>query len=63
MSVLTFYSKKPNSPKVFIKGIYDFFVTHGTREELLEITGLSEKSIIKYIMHNIPYYEKEKSYS
>ena len=58
-SVINYYSKKNSKLKVFIKGIDDNFIEHGTRSELLEITGLNEKGILSYINSSINNYEKE----
>ena len=58
-SVINYYSKKNSKLKVFIKGIDDSFIEHGTRSELLEITGLNEKGILSYINSSINNYEKE----
>ena len=58
-SVLNFYSKNNSKVKIFIKGIKDDFIEHGTRSELLEITGLDEEGILSYINNTIKYHEKE----
>ena len=44
-----YYSNKNNSAKIFVKGIEDNFVEHGTRSELLEIVGLDENGIKTFI--------------
>ena len=58
-SILNYYSKINSKLKVFIKGIEDNFIEHGTRSELLEITGLNEQGILSYINSSINNYEKE----
>ena len=58
-NILSYYSKKNSKLKVFIKGIEDNFIEHGTRSELLEITGLDEKGILSYIENTINSYEQE----
>ena len=58
-NILNYYSKKNSKLKVFTKGIEDNFIEHGTRSELLEITGLDEKGILSYIEKTINSYEQE----
>ena len=58
-TVLDYYSKNNSKLKIFIKGIEDNFIEHGTRSELLEITGLDEKGVLSYIENKINYHEKE----
>ena len=52
-AVLSYYSKKNSSPKVYIKGIDDSFVEHGSRKELLKITGLDRESILSFIIDRV----------
>jgi len=52
-SILNYYSRKETAPQIYIKGIEDSFIQHGTREELLEITGLDRNSIFNFIINKI----------
>jgi len=52
-SILNYYSRKETAPQIYIKGIEDSFIEHGTREELLEITGLDRNSIFNFIINKI----------
>jgi len=52
-SILNYYSRKETTPQIYIKGIEDSFIQHGTREELLEITGLDRNSIFNFIINKI----------
>ena len=52
-NILNYYSKNNSKLKVFTKGIEDHFVEHGTRDELLEITNLDEKGIVRFINNSI----------
>jgi len=52
-NILNYFSKNNSKLNIFIKGISDKFVEHGTRSELLEIAGLDENSILQFIEDNI----------
>ena len=58
-NILSYYSRKNSKLKIFIKGIEDNFIEHGTRAELLKIAGLDEDGILSYIENSINFYEKE----
>jgi len=57
-SVLNYFSNIKDPPKIYIKGIQDSFIEQGTREELLEITGLDKNSILNFIINKIKNNEK-----
>ena len=57
-SVLNYFSKIKDPPKIYIKGIQDSYIEQGTREELLEITGLDKNSILNFIINKIKNNEK-----
>tara|TARA_Y100000996_G_scaffold34309_1_gene24102 strand:- start:2605 stop:4440 length:1836 start_codon:yes stop_codon:yes gene_type:complete len=52
-NILNYFSRNNSKLNIFIKGISDEFVEHGTRSELLEIAGLDENSILQFIEDNI----------
>ena len=52
-SVLNYFSKRNNSLRLYIKGIDDSFVEHGSRKELLKITGLDKESILNFIIDKV----------
>ena len=52
-NILNYFSRNNSKLNIFIKGISDKFVEHGTRSELLEIAGLDENSILQFIEDNI----------
>ncbi len=52
-NILNYFSKNNSKLNIFIKGVSDKFVEHGTRSELLEIAGLDENSILQFIEDNI----------
>ena len=52
-SILQYFSNIDTEVKVYNKGIEDNFIQHGTRDELMEIAGLDEASLISYIQRKI----------
>ena len=52
-NILNYFSRNNSKLNIFIKGISDKFIEHGTRSELLEIAGLDENSILQFIEDNI----------